>query len=127
TDDTLNEARQDAIADQAVLVALRAAMDAQLGAQNKLAVRDTVATESVFTTESGRLALAKVTGGDQLNFNADHSFATGDKVIYENNGGADIGRASGTYYAIKVDARAIKLAWTEAEANAGTAITGLTQ
>ncbi|MGH3580599.1 MAG: hypothetical protein ACRDUB_03375, partial [Mycobacterium sp.] len=129
TDDTVNEARQDAIADQAILVALRAAMDAQLGAQNKLAVRDTVATESVFTTESGRIALAKVEGGDQLDFNTDHSFKTGDKVIYENDGGANIGLANGTYYAIEVagNSRAIKLAASKADAISGTAITGLTQ
>jgi hypothetical protein len=130
-----NVFRQDAIHDQAVMVALRAAMDAQLTQQGQspLPVQDTVATESMFTTDSGRLAVAKVVGSDELVFNSDHSFNTGDAVVYENDSGQDIGlpnaSASGTYYAIVVDKRTIKLALTKDDAKAQTpiAITSLTQ
>ena len=131
-DQTAIDFRNDAIHDHDVMVALRAAMDDQLTllGQSPLALRDTVATESMFTTDSGRLAVAGVVGGDELVFNADHTFKTGDAVVYENDGGADIGLSNNTtYYVIVVDKRTIKLALTKdfAEAVTPIAITTLTQ
>ncbi|HZV93547.1 MAG TPA: hypothetical protein VFF72_10035, partial [Caldimonas sp.] len=116
--------RNDAIHDQAVLAALRAAMDAQLAqhGESPLSVQDTVGTESMFTTDSGRLAVAAVVGNDQLVFNADDGFHTGDAVIFENDGGEDIGLANGTYYVIVVDRRTIELAKTKDEATAQTPV-----
>lgn len=52
-----------------------------------------------------------------------HGFKTGDKVTYSNGGGTSItGITSGTdYYVIRVSANTLKLATTEALAQAGTA------
>ena len=54
----------------------------------------------------------------------DHNYDTGDRIIYNNGGGSDIGGLSDstTYYAIKVDGQNIKLATTSANAKSGTAI-----
>ena len=55
----------------------------------------------------------------------DHFFVTGQKVIYSNNGGLDIGGLTNDtdYYVIQLDDNEFKLAETRAQAEAGTAIT----
>ena len=55
---------------------------------------------------------------------ANHGFATGLRVVYTHEGGTAVaGLADGaSYYVIKVDANTIKLATTEVNAAAGTAI-----
>ncbi len=54
----------------------------------------------------------------------DHFFVTGQKVIYSNNGGLDIGGLTNDtdYYVIQQDDNQFKLAETRAQAEAGTAI-----
>jgi hypothetical protein len=55
---------------------------------------------------------------------ADHFFVTGQKVIYSNNGGLNIGGLLNDtdYYVIQLDDNEFKLAATRAEAEAGTSI-----
>jgi Ca2+-binding RTX toxin-like protein len=55
---------------------------------------------------------------------ANHGFITGDRVEYSNNGGVIIGGVEDgkSYYVIKTDANTIKLASSDANATAGTAI-----
>ena len=53
-----------------------------------------------------------------------HGLSTGDSVIYGNGGGATLDGLTDatTYFAIRVDADTIKLATSESNADAGTAI-----
>ncbi len=55
--------------------------------------------------------------GNQLQFTSPHNLATGDTVVYRNNGGPNIGLVDGqTYYVIRIDAYTIELAATESDA-----------
>ena len=62
-------------------------------------------------------------GADTISYNA-HPFNTGDRVTYTDGGNAAITGLTdgGSYYVIDVDANTIKLATSEANAMAGTAI-----
>ncbi|NIS29332.1 MAG: hypothetical protein GWO04_04900, partial [Actinobacteria bacterium] len=54
-------------------------------------------------TEPSRREVAEIIGTDRIRFSADHGFETGDRVLYDNAGGNDIGGLSnGFYYAIVV-------------------------
>ncbi|MDK9703142.1 MAG: DUF4347 domain-containing protein [Sulfuritalea sp.] len=63
-------------------------------------------------------------GVDTIGLASVHNFKTGDSVVYHNGGGASIGGIANnaTYYVIKVDDYAFKLASSAPNATAGTAI-----
>jgi hypothetical protein len=120
TDDAVNEAKADVIGDNATRAALRAAFAAN---GITLATADTLGSESLFTTGSGRMAIDAIVGPNQLQFATPHIFATGDQVVYDNGGGTSIGGlANGVYYVISDGDKLIRLATSKANADAGTAI-----
>ena len=78
-------------------------------------------------TEPSRRAVAAIVGGNQIQFTANHDFATGDYVLYDSGGGKTIGGiANGFYFVIKVSDTVIRLAKSMDDIIAGLPIAALT-
>ena len=77
-----------------------------------------VAKSSVFTASGSTVV------DDKIIFSADHGLKSGDEVVYRNGGGSNIGGLTdgAVYYAIRVDAKTIKLATTPANGYDGVSI-----
>ncbi|MGB8168696.1 MAG: hypothetical protein WCF18_14460, partial [Chthoniobacteraceae bacterium] len=116
----VNEAAVDAAGDKTILTAIRAAFTA---GGTTLPTLDTIGTESMLTSDSGKATPTAVVT-NEIRTASGHGYATGDKVLYTNTGTNIGGLTSGTYYyVIKVSDTAFKLATSASNATAGTAIT----
>ena len=90
------------------------------GENNSFKILDDISTYTL--TFDGSSSSVVSTSDNTITYNS-HRFITAQRVTYNDGGGTAIGGlADGVYYIIKNDQNTIKLATSEANANAGTAI-----